>query len=357
MNATARERFSWGGADGDVDEEVSKFDPDQPRDESGRWTDGPGGGAGRFDPAKPVRVPSDARTIPIDAMSSATRETIARDVMKVMDGNGKDIASWDVRREAKKESQARLSSKMMDLYPDVAAKIDMHSATYDYVNLWAETSGDHNPRAVAAQLAAAREFDLPDIEIGHLGMRASAEGILDGPSKYVASTYQGDSPTEEEVFRALVRSTYEVTQDFLRDNGIRSVPLARGAEYDTAIAEDADVKLQPLSSFATDVRQAMKFADMADTGTIHLMHVPADRVFSTPWTGVGCLPETEVVVLGGTYKGAFTIDTRHVREELSEMLEIYEKESDTRMGYKERRQALADAIQQRIDDWYGDELG
>src|SRR5581483_9677618 len=57
------------------------------------------------------------------------------------------------------------------------------------------------------------------------------------------------------------------------------------------------MRLQPLSSFSSNLKNALSFGDVL-IGT----RVPAERVFSCPRTGFGCLPESEFVLLGDDTK-------------------------------------------------------
>lgn len=119
---------------------------------------------------------------------------------------------------------------------------------------------------------------------------------------------------EEQVsMRAFVLAQYEATQDYFASLGITHVPVYRGHKvYDGGTPEwavdavdggrgVADVTLRPLSSFSVDRSVAAQFARGVSTDESYIITgtVPVQRIFSTPRTGVGCLEEAEVVVLGG----------------------------------------------------------
>jgi hypothetical protein len=123
---------------------------------------------------------------------------------------------------------------------------------------------------------------------------------------------------------ALVQATYDRTQDELRSAGISEVTLFRGMawgqEWNTAEAPDwyqstietgeitpggeataaVDVTLNPLSSWSASEEVADHFASKAGEASSAKLEatVPASRVFSTPFTGPGCLSEMEYIVLG-----------------------------------------------------------
>lgn len=126
--------------------------------------------------------------------------------------------------------------------------------------------------------------------------------------------------------RRLLRETYEHTQQTLRNMGIKPndlVMIYRGAEtpekIDTAIRwgdnvswrnkENRDsiihadatqeITTNPLSSWALTPIIAKRFGPDA---SIYSAAVRAKDIFSLSTTGPGCLTESEVVLLGGTYK-------------------------------------------------------
>jgi hypothetical protein len=140
----------------------------------------------------------------------------------------------------------------------------------------------------------------------------------------------------EPLMRAVADAQYTRTQDLLAEAGVDSVVLYRGVRWDVAEdlcpewvesefawaipnreqvpsgheacrpSGDRDVDLAPLSSWTTSGMTASRFArDYADAQTgwdclygVMSARVPASAVFSTPETGLGCLGENEVVVLG-----------------------------------------------------------
>ena len=59
------------------------------------------------------------------------------------------------------------------------------------------------------------------------------------------------------------------------------------------------MRLRPLSSFSGSNFVASRFAgESAEGGKVMIVKVPVSQIFSTPFTGIGCLPEEEFVVLG-----------------------------------------------------------
>jgi len=116
-----------------------------------------------------------------------------------------------------------------------------------------------------------------------------------------------------DLYKAFLQAQYDNTQQFLNDHGITNLPLYRGlynaqTEWQKQGGE-VTINIRPLSSFATTRQSAESFAGGLTSkdrkhldGNIISATVPADRIFSLPLTGVGCLKEREVVILGGEEK-------------------------------------------------------
>ena len=156
------------------------------------------------------------------------------------------------------------------------------------VNTWAQTSNDHHEGALAIQNAIRAEFGLVDAAGWP---HASGERI-----------YQQHSGT----LRKFAAAMYENTQADLAANGITEVTVYRGTGNTTfePTAGALTTTLRPASSWSADHNVAVGFAMHAtersgEAAAVMTLTVPADQVLSTPRTGVGCLHEREVVLLGG----------------------------------------------------------
>ncbi|WP_420879020.1 hypothetical protein [Rhodococcus sp. (in: high G+C Gram-positive bacteria)] len=116
--------------------------------------------------------------------------------------------------------------------------------------------------------------------------------------------------------RAIVQAQYAVTQRYLADRGVSEVSVSRGMWFSTSGDAPAwvpaakgehsriEVPLNPASSFTTRSEVSSYFArrewDDDEYVSVRLHGtVPASRVLSLPRTGMGCLSEEEVVVIGG----------------------------------------------------------
>lgn len=163
----------------------------------------------------------------------------------------------------------------------------------ELINGWAVTSGDKNVQSIAMQLAAKKEFGL------------------EGPSlwwnkaalKEATKLFEKD----EIILRRFLREMYSDTQEHLAKQGLKTVRVSRGYKGNIGIdlatkankILKADVQLQPMSSFSSDLKSARIFSLSTDKRqTILFAEVPANRILSCPVTGYGCLDEVEWVVLG-----------------------------------------------------------
>lgn len=101
-----------------------------------------------------------------------------------------------------------------------------------------------------------------------------------------------------------VTAMYEQTQERLRDLGVTEMRLYRGSvqEGDFSAGKVTSIRTNPLSSWTMDYAVARDFAEggLYGQGVIVEAIVPAERIYALPSTGVGCLQEYEVVVVGGT---------------------------------------------------------
>lgn len=126
--------------------------------------------------------------------------------------------------------------------------------------------------------------------------------------------------------RHFVKAQYDHTQDVLKKKGIEHLVVYRGRKSSNPQPQygvHEPIEMHPASSFSLSYDTAMKFA--GPNGHVIAMKVPADRIFSTAMTGIGCLPEHEVVVLNHpenravvvpgdpSTKSAFWRDARNLR--------------------------------------------
>lgn len=167
---------------------------------------------------------------------------------------------------------------------------------------WAGTSADHDPLAVAMQIAAKEEFGLHD---SHHDFES---GTVDAAKdKYL------NNPKINAGVRAFLREQYNQTQEYFKKNGITHVPILRGMGFDKIepmkhiplnTPTKTKMSLQPMSSFSASSSKAHDFTGSMGTGgggpnkLMIAAMVPVERILGCPQTGYGCKGEHEYVVLG-----------------------------------------------------------
>jgi hypothetical protein len=160
------------------------------------------------------------------------------------------------------------------------------------IDKWSQTSNDHDDGSLAIQAAIRSEFGLADA------------------ADWQSSTADGTAILRDHgaVLQSYARAMYDATQADLAARGITEVTVHRGTgiklgDEPNYLTGPATVALRPASSWSTDLATAHEFGQMAldNRGAAAMLTatVPASRVLSTPRTGMGCLSEAEVVLLGG----------------------------------------------------------
>jgi GNAT superfamily N-acetyltransferase len=297
--------------------EFKEFDPNQPRDESGRWTTGaPTAGAGEVPPGWSALLPSSGDERATSALVARAREDkadralndpsksreeykarIANEISDRLQGN----SAWEKyvaeARPAPTEAEAGPWAGVFGRTQEQAAG-DSVTAASNLVHGWAITSGDHSPQAIAMQAAIKDEFNLRDVTEDHLR-----------PNEVINGKATDDYAKNGDAYRAFARAMYDNTQDDLKAKGITDMTVYRGMSF--ANAEDAEriglkldgqpqkveVTQQPASSWAYSFETAKMFT--GPNGVVMAATVPAERILSTMNSGFGAKPEQEVVLLGG----------------------------------------------------------
>ena len=181
------------------------------------------------------------------------------------------------------------------------------------VNLWAQTSNDNNPKSLALQKAAKDEFNLE-----------GTKSWAGDNTKEAKEAYHG---VYGELYRTFLRAQYNVTQKFFADRGIKTVDIYRGFNIeenestpswakkqidsdakvpDQPLKSTASIPLRPLSAFSYDKDVATRFSNTYGSYSPHQFvisaKIPVSQILSMPLSGLGCLDERELVVLGGKIK-------------------------------------------------------
>jgi hypothetical protein len=98
---------------------------------------------------------------------------------------------------------------------------------------------------------------------------------------------------------------------------VKELTVDDGNPFPSGPSGDVPIQLQPISSFAYTFEEAQRFTHgitgdgNGDNAAIVAATVPAERIFSTPFTGIGSLQEDEVTVIGGTHDHAAVWAWRH----------------------------------------------
>jgi hypothetical protein len=236
------------------------YNPDQPRDDHGRWTDD-GGSA-----------PADATAWFEDQASSVRAEdALQRRVADALGARIEALPGYDAERFA-----AWLTP------PSALALTALRG--------W-QVAAD-SAQAGLLQSAVAEQFHLP---------AASRDQLFAGQ--------QALSPTQAYQYGLLAQAIHAETQAYLSARGVEAVNLYRGEswhpdQHPPAASASRNVTLAPLSSWTTTAADAGTYAlrrtEPGRQPVVLSAAVPASRIFSTPMTGIGGYLDREIVVLGGS---------------------------------------------------------
>jgi hypothetical protein len=232
-----------------------------------------------------------------DAMGTGSQEDairMKRDVQQSIDEHLAGDGDWQSAKDW-------LSQRYQSLSPDEEGWEPTLGS--DWVSQWAFSSGDSHPESVALQLAARAEFGLDVASLAHIDAATLMEATR---------IYDEIGPG----LRKFLRAQYDTTQEWFALQGIADVTAYRGMQLadraivDAGFASTQEMATAPLSSFTADLTTAHHFTGAvisgrnADSLAIIASRVPVTRILSIPRTGLGCLNERELVVLGGHDKTA-----------------------------------------------------
>lgn len=176
---------------------------------------------------------------------------------------------------------------------------------------WAAEAADSDSTALFIQTMAHRVFDTDAAD--HKAMLSrSFHDIEDPAAKHnyqvatanrIRALIENDGP----VVAAYHRAVYAETQQLLADAGISQMTVFRGAGIDNRFANQNtfEAAVNPLSSWTTHRATAWDFSVGYDhpagqTGAVVATTVPASQIYSTPFTGFGCLNEAEIVLVNAS---------------------------------------------------------
>jgi hypothetical protein len=171
------------------------------------------------------------------------------------------------------------------------------------IGSWAISS--RSTQAIMFQMAVAELFDLDPSTYDHLRRHGPDPGIHEWD--LAVANMNG---AEGDWVRAATRAMYRATQDRLRAYGVTDLLLARGTAEDLAgepsptfhpkYGEDLPPgnhpqRLGPASAWSATEDVARHFG----MRRVFRARVPANRILSTPRTGMGAIGEEEFIVIGG----------------------------------------------------------
>jgi hypothetical protein len=236
----------------------------------------------------------------------------------------------------KKSLASKLSSQMAEMgisdddaknflnygLPETPAfsKDPIENVAAHLIYTWANTSNDHNAVSRALQRTAAEIFDIKEHFTLESQFKTASEFDCVKQTEVLLKSYK-------RIFTAFLKASYANTQSFLKEKGITHLAVYRGMATAFVSSDDKkdipslleispeefhkdaiksakinaheQMQLQPMSSFSTSWDTARVFCEGGQDATIIKTVVPANRIFSTCVSGVGCLDENEVVILGG----------------------------------------------------------
>lgn len=234
-------------------------------------------------PAKPEPASGDFDTTKLNPKTaSATLKAFGEGLPGSLSAHASRVA-------AKKQIAAELGKRMSGdkAFQDYKAAKGFSSddqAASHLVKIWSSTSADSHPESLGVQRAAGELFG---VEPGHLASNFTS------PDAQAAYAKHGGA------YKTFVTAMHENTQAWFAERGITEVTVARGMQnrgYPSSPTKQK-IQLQPLSSFALNPAETNQFGSHKV-----VMTVPVSKIVGTARTGHGCLPETEVTVIGGEYE-------------------------------------------------------
>jgi hypothetical protein len=161
------------------------------------------------------------------------------------------------------------------------------------VRAWATTSNDDYPLSLAIQEVAKKFFEIENsAEWNKPHSKETADKTKDLIARFTP------------VLEAFLKAQYDATQAMFKERGISEVKVYRGmygvAGSDKPPINGGEVVLisRPLSSWSTSEDMAEEFS-LGEDAVLFSATFPVEKVFATPFTGIGCLSESEFVLLAG----------------------------------------------------------
>ena len=260
----------------------------------------------------------------------------------------------NITQEEIEIANSSLSLGLSNLPNDFDRQEMLTSFAQHFVDQWANTSNDHERDSLMVQEVVEKVFNLEDAATVDTFENFERVKNIQQTAKKLLEI----NPPLEKALTAFVKAQYANTQAYLASKGVTEVVIYRGMnhpelaedlkdyrfrhfykmeesgeivleERDGVSADDRNsditgnisdeefekfvpegvvnvgMKMRPLSSFSLERGTADGFRTSdgsqgsKDEGVFLATRVPVARIFSTPLTGIGCLDESEFVILGG----------------------------------------------------------
>jgi hypothetical protein len=235
--------------------------------------------------------------------------------VNVIDGYYPDTALARVKKETCEALQQKLIEDHSDLFNDEDAA---YTASNYVLRNWADDSNTGG--SSMTQIAASQEFGVglspwQDRKFELQLVR------LDQEKSWNEEVHRSLTP-EVTKRRAILSAMYNHTQETLTKEGFGPNDTIRVRRGISRRASDASgirlgstvtlTERNALESWAVDLETAKMFAEGGDyrggMGIVFEMDVPVKSILSIPTTGIGCLGESEVVVIGRPGATAKVVD-------------------------------------------------
>jgi len=231
----------------------------------------------------------------------------------------------DVSEEDVSEACLALFGTASNLPNHLAVIVDKQRFVQHFVDQWAGSSNDSQRDSLLVQRAVEKVFGLVGV-LETQEMESEDSFAAEEPDLEAKELLK--NPAVEKVLTSFLRAQYANTQSYFKSKGIKTVEVLRGAamlsvreqlnsynqDHQRSKTLDNDVPnegnmevwspLRPLSSWSISGSVADDFAGVQShyiqpEGVVFRTRVPVSRVFATPFTGIGCANEYEMVLLGG----------------------------------------------------------
>ena len=190
------------------------------------------------------------------------------------------------------------------LVPDIKdpefARMLREQICSNLVHQWAQTANNNHPMSHAIQDTVKEVFGIKDAPKWKFEESVTYLGENRGDS--VVRQVEDIKKENSEFLNAFVKAQYRLTQEWFEERGIDKIFLYRGInDVQSTVSGSGMAELRPLSSWTTDLSTAEDFTRGNPSAESMLLRREVDvkEIFSTPLTGVGCIQEYEVVLLGG----------------------------------------------------------